>query len=249
MKKTTLKDVLVDVRNEVASLDNPRDATFFDKLLKDTLSVEKFKNTEFSALESHRIKNYLSLMRYGQGSFSPAICKADLCPFNKACPLYSLEKAPHGESCPIEMSCLISSWQKWSDVVSSRGSDPGDPLYTHYINQLTYIDLLIQRTRWSQACEFQSPVVETVTKVGRGGEVAKEIVENPTFGAVEKLYKMQAAILENMTVSPKEEYKRKAALKQKDESDLAMSMYKKRSALKEKLVKEDTLVELPEHLD
>lgn len=249
MKKVTLKEVLLEVKDEVASLEDPKDASFFNRLLKDTVSIEKFKTTEFTAMESSRLKNYLTIMRYGQGSFSPAVCKGNLCPFRSSCPLHSMGKEPIGESCPLEMSCLMSSWQKWSDVVGSRGADPSDPLYTHYINQLTYIDLLIQRTRWSQSCEFQSPVVETVSKVGRSGEIAKEIVENPTFGAVEKLYRMQATILESMTVSPKEEYKRKAALKQKDESDLALSMYKKRALQKEKLIKEDNLVELPEHLD
>lgn len=244
-----LKGTLLAVKKKDVSLADPEGASFFEKLVKDTLSSDKYKSIEFSVSESNHLKKYLMLMRYGQGSFTPIVCKNTECSFNQICPLYSFKKAPAGDPCPLEVSCLISAWQKWSEVMSVHGMNPTDPLYTHYINQLTYIDLLMQRARWSQSCNYQAPVLEVVSKIGSRGEVNTEIIENPVYTTIDRLHKMQTTILDNLTLSPRESYKKKAALKQKDESDVAMSMFRRREALKAKINDDEGIIDMPDHME
>lgn len=244
-----LKTSLLKIKNTVEGLDRESSQSFFSKLVKESVSYDKYKNTEFTKEEIARIELQMKLQRFGHGSFTPIICKGSECPFRDVCQLAQMGKTPNGEPCPLEVNAIFSSYQKWCDVMTSKEMDPSDPFLSHSISTLTYLDLLLQRAKWSQASGYQSPVIEVVVKVGRLGEMEKQIMENPSYAIMERLQKMQMNILESLAITPKEEYKKKVALKQKDESDMAMLMFKRRQMLKESLNTTDAVVDLPEHFD
>lgn len=221
---------------------------FFQKLLESAITSTSYQETELSSAELKQVKDFMLLMRYGQGAFTPLICRNESCPFRSGCPLYSMSKAPAGNMCPIELDFILGCLQKWADILSSKEIDTAEPLYNHYIGQLAYLDVMMQRARWSQACGYQNPVVELMNSVGRNGEMEISILENPVYNIIDRLHKMQLNILTNLAITPREEYKKNAALKKKSESDLAIQMYKKRASLKEKLSSEDEVVSIPAHL-
>lgn len=220
---------------------------FFEKMLDE--SLDKYKNIELSQEEHKELMQFFAISKFGSGLFSPIICKGLECGYCAMCPLYKMGKAPETNQCPLELTTIMNSAQKWSDVFDRNGYDLENPLYVHYTGLLTYIDLLLQRCAWAESCGYQGPVIETTAKVGRSGDMFKTIIENPILSSTEKLLKMQESLMESLVFTPREDYKRRAALKMKDDfSDAATALLKKRQAIKEKTLNEDTFMELPDHV-
>lgn len=238
---------LVSINRKIGAGITKTTGDFFEKILDE--SLDKYKAIELTQEEHKELLQFFTISKFGSGLFSPIICKSSDCGYCTMCPLYKMGKAPAANQCPLEMTTIMNSAQKWSEVFERRGLSLEDPIYLHYVSLLTYVDLLLQRCAWAESCGYQSPVIETTAKVGQKGEMFKTIMENPILSSTEKLLKMQESIMESLVLTPREDYKRRAALKMKDDfTDAATLLLKKRQAVKEKTLNEDTVMELPEHV-
>lgn len=246
----SLKKLLVNNRESGLKLSNAASKTFFEKMLSETMNV--YRDVILTEKEASELNQTLFLMKYGSGVFNPIICQGASCPFGKICTLQKSGKPPLGERCPLEMATIMTRAQYWSNVLSQNDCDLENTLYEHYINKLVYIDLMIQRCSWSEACDYPHIVIEMISKVGKFGEIEKQLVENPLVNVSEKLLKLQASMLQELILTPKEIYRRNVALKVKQEvSDFAALQMKKRLALKEsreRMEEEDRPLELPDHI-
>lgn len=246
MSTKTLKQ-LVAINKKIGSGITKTSGEFFEKMLDE--SMDKYKSIELSQEEHKELMQFFTLAKFGSGLFSPIICKGTDCGYCKMCPLYKMSKAPEDNQCPLELTTIMNSVQRWSEVFSRNNYDLENPLYVHYISLLTYIDLLLQRCAWAESCGYQGPVIETTAKVGNRGEMFKTIIENPILSSTEKLLKMQENLMESLVFTPREDYKRRAALKMKDDfSDTATQLLKKRQAIRDKTLNEDTVMGLPDHV-
>lgn len=226
-----------------------KSVNFFEKIFHRTL--KQFASVDLTSGEYQDLIQTLFMMKYGSGVFNPIVCKGPKCPFAKICPLEKVEKSPLEAQCPIELATIVNRASYWSGVFSENGYDiESNSLYEHYINKLVYIDILLQRCSWSEACGYSDIVLESIAKVSRTGETFKEIVENPIIGVSEKLIKLQTQMLNELVLTPREIYKKKAVLKVRDEqSDFAVQQMKKRQIAQKALESKEIYEEIPEHFD
>lgn len=88
----------------------------------------------------------VSMARTKHGLYAsiPLLCKAEECPYAEVCPLISMDLAPKGERCPLEISRIL---KKYDDYTNELGIDreEGNVIDLTLVKDLIDLDIQIIR--------------------------------------------------------------------------------------------------------
>lgn len=82
--------------------------------------------------------------KHGLYASIPLLCKAEACPYADVCPLVSIDMAPQGERCPLEIARIL---KKYQDYTTDLDIDPvnGNIIDLTLVKDLIDLDIQIIR--------------------------------------------------------------------------------------------------------
>ena len=200
---------------EILSTTNIQDT--FERSAK--LLAKQSRDTKITKKQADGLSVVQSFI--GQGVLgAPPICDPDKCGFASQCPVAS---AARGTRCPIELSLMKTSIQSWME--SLPGLDPKNRLNMSFINQLVFMDVQEFRLRMVLSNPERSGLTQEVaTLVDGDGNAYFEKRIAPEVNQLNKIYSERTKLLREMVSTPREAYKRAAALKESDRGEKAKQL-------------------------
>lgn len=120
-------------------------------------------------------------------------------------------------NCPIELNLIVNWIQSY---VEDLGVDPGSRTQMILVNKLVECDIIDYRANIGFAVDEEAWSL-IKTNVMSDGERTTEIANiHPLIDIKEKIHRVRAQILESLAATPKEKYKRAAALKRREEENI-----------------------------
>jgi len=163
-----------------------------------------------------KFRNHVVRMKVGTSAIIPMLCGGTKCPM-KQCPFHSEKNWPLAEPCPIEMNLIVNWIQSY---VEDLGVDPGSRTQMILVNKLVECDIIDYRANIGFAVDEEAWSL-IKTNVMSDGERTTEIANiHPLIDIKEKTHRVRAQILEALAATPKEKYKRAAALKRREDSNI-----------------------------
>lgn len=190
--------------------------TDFFKFLE--LPIEHAANLEkvMTPAQALKFRNHLVRIKTGVSAAMPYMCGGPKCP-NKQCPFHETKTWPLSENCPIE-STLIAMWMK--SYVDDLGVDPENRSSMVLINKLIECDIIDYRANLGLSINEEAWSLLKTTVVDTGKVTMENQDVHPILLVKEITNRMRQQALEALAATPKEKYKRAAALKRRDDETI-----------------------------
>lgn len=180
-------------------------------------------STTMTPSQAIKFRNHIVKMRVGTSAAMPMLCGGESrCPV-KTCPFHEEKNWPLAKQCPIE-SLLISDWFK--SYVEELDVNPSNRAEMVLINKLVECDLIDYRANSFLGVDEESWSLLKVNVTSTEQMTSENTVVHPILEAKEKVHKIRMNILESLTATRRESYKRAAALKKGDDDNLTSHMMK-----------------------
>ena len=159
-------------------------------------------------------------MTIGVSAAMPMLCAGGArCP-NQRCPFNIDKHWPLGEPCPIE-SNLIQVWTK--SYVEDIGIDPSHITEMILVNKLVESDIIDYRANLglSGGKDEEAQTLLKTTIIEGDKSTSESVGIHPLLEAKERAHRDRLKTLESLAVTRREKYKRAAALKKGEDSDVS----------------------------
>jgi len=206
-------ELLVLDGNEL--VDGKLQKTDFFNFLKTDLS--DYSNVTFTPEQALSFKNSVVRMKYGVSAAIPMLCPGQQC-FNKLCTFHDEKNWPIGRQCLYEVRLIQSLTKSYmEDLVI----DPESPSEMTLINKLIECDLIDYRANLglSGARDPEDASLLASTIIERDGNITETVSLHPLLAAKETAHRNRMSILEAMSATRREKWKKAAALKKSEETD------------------------------
>ena len=195
-----------DIRNEIIELEEAkRNREAVEQMLAQNNNPWNYSS---AALESKKAAMAMLSTKTGLYARIPLTCKADNCPYAKACLLLQNDLAPYGEKCALETSLIEKSLEGY---IRDFDLKP-DSSYTDFtiVKELVSADIMMER---AQALLSQEGLA--IEEVYAGSNDANENFYRKEISKSLELYerhsKMRDRLLSNMMATRKEKARMKVA--------------------------------------
>lgn len=159
---------------------------------------------------------------------TPLACDNTKCHYAPRCPL---AEASHGKTCQLELFLIKTKFRQWAESIP--GIDIKNALHMNFINQLISFDVQEFRLGLRLADPDRGNLTEqVVTVVDNDGNPYFETKVVAEIKHINKIHADRTKLLRELVVTPREHYKKMAALKENDEE----SQTKKLSSIKERML-------------
>ena len=195
-----------------------------------------------------KYRNHIVRMKLGTSAAIPLLCSGPRCP-TKQCPFHEEKNWPLTQQCPIEAQ-LIQMWTV--DYVETLGAEPDDITVMILINQLVECDIIDYRANigLSAGTDEEAGTLLKTTITDTGKSITETVAIHPLLEAKDKVRKWRKETLEALAATPREKWKKAAAMKQRDTHNDAsehmaslQDMVSKMEAEKQKVLDAKTLQE------
>lgn len=138
------------------------------------------------------IATQMGNVKHGMYAAIPIVCKGELCPYAKTCPLVEMNMAPVKERCPIEISQIL---QRFDAYTEELGIDTDNIVDMTLVKDLIDLDVQLNRADMKLAADgdFLQDIVVTVTE--NGDEITNPAIHK-AVEYKEKLLKKRHDILQ-----------------------------------------------------
>lgn len=201
----------MDIKNEIAELEEAKQKRLaMEKILTQDNNPWNYSP---AALEAKNAAMAMLSTKTGLYARIPLTCKAENCPYSKACLLLQNDLAPYGEKCALETSLIEKSLEGY---IRDFDLNP-DSSYTDFtiVKELVSADVMMER---AQALLSQEGIA--IEEVYAGSNDANENFYRKEISKSLELYerhsKMRDRLLSNMMATRKE----KARMKVTDEKGI-----------------------------
>lgn len=224
-------------------------SNFFDFL---NLPVGAQKDIQLTPEEAIRFRNHIVRMKLGTSAAVPMKCSGPKCPAHNICPFTPTLNWPIFSSCPVERE-LIDAWTR--AYVEELGLDPESSTSMVLVNKLVECDIIDYRANigLSGARDEEAQTLLKTTTIDTGNSISETLAVHPILEVKEKVHRMRQQILEALAATPREKYKRAAALKKtEDNADAAQHMARMKATfekIKQEKVKSLEAKEIQEEND
>ncbi|RLF67874.1 MAG: hypothetical protein DRN26_01060 [Thermoplasmata archaeon] len=213
--------------------------------------LDDYSDLEFTLDEIRRLRMHIMKMRTGIQAMAPLICAGPVkCVFRHRCPLVdrsirtadgkhidfhnqNLKKFPILRQCLVERDFLDF---KRAQYIEEYDVDVNSPTEMGMVNKLAELDLYEYRATLVLAHGDDEgdgvDLLKTQITWGKNGQETKTLLVHPAFELKEKIHRMREGILRSMVGTRQEQYKRAAALKEKQAEDPSTMI----AALKQKIL-------------
>jgi hypothetical protein len=133
-------------------------------------------------------------------------------------------------ACPVETQ-LVKEWMK--DYMTELDVDPECRSDMILINKLVELDILDYRTSlgFSGSYDEEAITVLKTTIIDNGQSTTEQVSVHPLLDAKEKIQRMRERILESLTATRREKYKKAAALGTQENKDVSQHLAALKKAL------------------
>ena len=202
-------------------------SNFFDFL---ELPIGTPVEMQLTPEQAMKFRNHVVRLKIGTTAAIPLLCSGPQCPSAHICPFSEDKIWPISSICPVETQLLLA-WTK--TYITELGVDPDSATQMILVNKLVELDIIDYRANvgLSGARDSEAGTLLKTTVVDTGQSISSSLGVHPILEVKEKVHRMRQQILEALAVTPKEKYKRAAALrKTEDNADAANYMAKMRAA-------------------
>lgn len=206
-------------------------SNFFDFL---ELPVGTQKDIQLTPDEAMRFRNHIVRMKIGTSAAVPMLCSGPKCPARHICPFTESKNWPLTLPCVVERE-LINTWTR--TYIEELGIDPESSTSMVLINKLVECDIIDYRANigLSGARDPEAMTLLKTTIIDTGNSISETVAVHPILEVKEKTHRMRQQILEALAATPREKYKRAAALKKTDDNADAAQYMSKMKATFEKI--------------
>lgn len=232
--------------NEIKDLEAPRAnlGELMDAMLKESsktgldrvrtvLAMRMNQYLDIPLTEAEVKKLYKSFMDIEVGSSTGLvmICDRRKCLYRDRCVLFSSAKAPEGMECLHENKVMTKAMDSY---MTSLEIDIDNYPEMVMVNQLVEYELIEHRCNAILSYEHRNMKMETVVGIDDDGNIVTKEEVSHALTIKMMIYKNKIQLLQDFTATRREQYKKKAALKEigSGPSKVMSSMKKKLEDLK-----------------
>lgn len=185
--------------------------------------IEDYRDLAFTEEEARTISQSLRFMRTGLNAVVPIYCAgAERCPFARMCPFVKINKVPLARICPVEAS-LMKSWTE--DYINEFDVNPNNITEMSLVQELAELDIYDRRATFAlQEGQGQQLTQEQPVGIDSEGNPIFQMQVHTAWELKERIKARKSKVLEMLVGTPKEKYKRDAALKQRASKDPSSEM-------------------------
>lgn len=201
--------------------------TEFFRFLK--MDLSDYADFEMSAQEAVRFRNQVIKLRYGTSALIPILCSGIRCPI-KQCPFHENKNYPLTKQCVLEVRLIQA---KTLDYVEELGIDPENATQMLMVNKLVECDVIDYRANAGLAgsIDDEAPSLLKTNRTESEYGVSETVTAHPLLEVKERNNRMRMQILEALTATPKEKYKKAAALKKHEDVGASKQWAEMRTAV------------------
>lgn len=192
--------------------------------------IEDYSDIALTEEQAQLVSRHLRYMTTGLNAVVPIYCGGtDKCPFQRMCPFVKIKQVPVGRMCPIETS-LVRLWTE--AYIREFDIDPANLSELSLVQELAELDIYDRRATFLlQVDEGQTLMQEQVVGVDQEGTPVYQTQIHQAWEVKERVKNRKLKVLEALVGTPKERYKRDAALKTRSTSDPSSEMANLRQKL------------------
>lgn len=221
------KNVMYSLDGRLLKEDGTIQKTDFFGFLE--MNLDNYSDITLTSNEADRLRKHVQAASTGVQSLIPLICAGEQCKFKERCPLYEMGKAPVGRQCLPEVELLTFFRKRF---IEEYAVNPQDMTDLTMVNELAEIEIFEMRCNIALSKEDgQDLTQKNVVGVTNLGEPYHQTVVHTAWDIKERLKIRKMKLVEAMTGSRKEKWKRAAALKTRDTGDPSTQMSNFRAEL------------------
>jgi len=194
------------------------------------LLPDDYSDITYTPEEALKVRAHMSHLSTGSSAAIPLTCAGlAKCPFQERCPFVRIDKerrkldktsklvTPIGRQCLVEIN-LLNEWTRL--YIMEFEVDETSFFEMRTANELAEIELMLWRLNNNLAKpEYAELVQETVVGVDKEGNALTRKEVNAFVEAKDKFNNRKSRLIKHMVGDREGDYKRKAALRLKDEGD------------------------------
>jgi hypothetical protein len=222
-----MSDKIVTLKGIAITEDGKLTKSGYFEFLK--IDLDDYSDLEFSPDEARKISSHLRALSTGSTAMTPMYCAGPMCPFAQRCPLQSINKAPIGKQCLIEVQ-LMKEWIM--RYIEEYDVDPNNFTEVAYVNELAEIEVLLMRLNMNIAKAENAELIidQEVGATNQGDPIIQKNV-SPFMDLKDRLQSRRSKIIKLMVGDRQEKYKKEAALKVKLDADPSSRMAQMRTKI------------------
>jgi len=216
------EDKIVEYYGDGTALTEKGDITKHNYLEFLNIKLHNYRDLHYTKEELESVRKHLRFLSTGHASAVPLLCAAEKCPFASTCPLQLIGRAPLGKQCIPENEFVNLKRRQYMEEYEI---DPRQPSMMTLVNELAEIDIYEMRATLNLAKNENADLfIDEVVNVTESGHQITQKRIHPAFEIKEKLKNRRMRILEVLVGTPKEKYKRQAALKKVEGDDYSITL-------------------------
>ena len=209
------EDAIVRLDGTIIEADGSTSRTqLFEHL---AIDLDDYSDIEMTTAEAQRFMNHVRRMKTGVSAFIPKLCPGPArCALKNRCPYES--RYPLGRACPLETNYIKVQTKGY---VESLGIDPSNTYEMALANELVELDLYDYRVNIALADDEENGQRLLLTTVieKEDGNMMELVNPHPLLKVKDDTHRKRLKVLEAFAVTRQQEYKKAAALGQRDKKD------------------------------
>lgn len=233
------EDAIVRLDGSIIDADGSVTRTkMFDYL---AIDLDDYSDIQMTPAEAQRFMNHVKRMKTGVAAFMPKLCPGPAhCRLGRRCPYEA--RYPLARPCPLETNYIKVQTKGY---LESIGVDPMNTYEMTLINELVEFDLIDYRINVALSSDEDGQTLLHTTLVEKeDGKMMELLNPHPLLKVKEDNHKRRLKVLDAFAVTRVQEYKRAAALGQRNKSDASNAI-----ANVTELVKKLSAAKTPQDLD
>lgn len=202
---------LAEVINELAS----RDDNGLDRVRSVlALRMNQYSDIVLDRNEVKAIAKAFMDIETGSSTNLVMICNQKACLYRTRCALYASKKCPEGRECLHENKVLADAMDKY---LESLKVDINNYPEMVMVNQLVEYELIEYRCNAILSFEHQNMKMESVIGIDENGQLITKEEISHALNIKLQVFKNKMTLLQELTATRREKYKKQAALKEAKE--------------------------------
>lgn len=186
--------------------------------------LSDYSNIAITADEFIKLRNHVHRLKYGVTATMPRYCTGNRCK-DRNCPLHDAVKNgkaqyPLGKGCWLEAKFIQAKTVMYMEEFNT---DPESATEMSLISELVSLDVQELRVNIGLSGSLDENAAYLLQKniIDTGQSIQEQTVVHPLVDVKDKIGKRRQSILEALVATPREKYKKAAALKTTEDADLS----------------------------
>lgn len=200
---------LADVVTELEVINAPKGLDRVRNVL--AMRMNQYSSIDLTQDEIRKIATSFANIETGSSTNLVVICSKKDCLYKGRCALYLANKAPEGKECLHENKILMDAMDRYMESLEIDIDNYAEMVM---VNQLVEYELIEFRCNTILSYDHQNLKMETVIGIDDQGQVITKEDVSHALQIKMQIFKNKMNLLQELTATRKEKYKKQAALKE-----------------------------------